>query len=609
MLKNVGTEDGDFTHQDNIKYNVNYSTDNDIKPAFPLPVTEGEQTDFPTRTHRSAKNDTTSFIDNYRIFLANQFKDLPKNRGELWKLSTFNNLLYFHMEESLYAAKGKQQLQMKDGSESFVGSGDIFQQDPDEIMQTEGGYGGTQSQYAALTTRYGYFFVDQNSKKIFLMKDKLSEISSIGMENWFQENMPFVLSEFGLNPADNPIESFGYHSVYDPENKRIILTKREIIPTTGFTDRVDGTMAPSKLTTDPSDKGTNAFIQNPFGISNILYVNGSFYYAESLSVSSSNCGGGFPIPGGCHAWGPWIKIPYTDTDYFEKGGWTISYYPELNIWGSFHDYIPYHYFNTSTNFYSLVDKYPRPAWTGYSTPIENHVGTTIGNIGIWRHNHTEEDTAYHPGEGYGVLYQENREFKYTDEAWLTSIDYHPFEFEFIHNEYKGETSLLASIQYTLEVFNQNNISVLEHGFTSYFLYNSFQASGESILEYLINTRYIGNSWKINNFRDMAAAVDQTGNTTTGLNIPNTSSYYTSTNPNVIGGLNIGTLTTSTINDMFIYNGMFKTINPLYLDLNKSWDQKRKFMDKWVGIRLIYDNITNNLLNLYSTSTSTRKAFR
>ena len=55
--------------------------------------------------------------------------------------------------------------------------------------------------------------------------------------------------------------------------------------------------------------------------------------------------------------------------------------------------------------------------------------------------------------------------------------------------------------------------------------------------------------------------------------------------------------------------MHKTINPLYLDLNKSWDQRRKFIDKWVGIRLIYDNITNNLLNLYSTSTSTRKASR
>ena len=78
MLKMVGTEKGDFTHQDNMKYNKNYSTTNDIKPAFPLPV-KGRQTDFPTRTHRSAKNDTTSLIDNYRIFLANQFKDLQRN--------------------------------------------------------------------------------------------------------------------------------------------------------------------------------------------------------------------------------------------------------------------------------------------------------------------------------------------------------------------------------------------------------------------------------------------------------------------------------------------------------------------------------------------------
>ena len=159
------------------------------------------------------------------------------------------------------------------------------------------------------------------------------------------------------------------------------------------------------------------------------------------------------------------------------------------------------------------------------------------------------------------------------------------------------------------MYNNAGINILQNGFTSYFLYNSFQASGESIIEYLINTRYIGNSWKINNFRDMAAVVDQTGNTTTGLNISNTSTYYMSTNPNVMGGTNVGTLTTSTINNMFIYNGMYKTINPLYLDLNKSWDQKRKFIDKWVGIRLIYDNITNNLLNLYSTSVATRKASR
>ena len=55
--------------------------------------------------------------------------------------------------------------------------------------------------------------------------------------------------------------------------------------------------------------------------------------------------------------------------------------------------------------------------------------------------------------------------------------------------------------------------------------------------------------------------------------------------------------------------MSKIINNGYLDLAKSWDQKRKFIDKWVGIRLIYDNISNNLLNLYSTNVEVRKMHR
>jgi hypothetical protein len=61
--------------------------------------------------------------------------------------------------------------------------------------------------------------------------------------------------------------------------------------------------------------------------------------------------------------------------------------------------------------------------------------------------------------------------------------------------------------------------------------------------------------------------------------------------------------------MFTVNGMSKVLNNGYLDLNKSWEQKRKFIDKWVGIRLIYDNISNNLLNLYSTNVVVRKMHR
>jgi hypothetical protein len=564
ILKMAGTEKGDFTHQDNLKYNKNYSTPNDIKPAFPLPVSEGEQTNFPTRTHRSAKNDTTSLIDNYRIFLANQFKDLPKNRGELWKLSSFNNLLYFHMEESLFAAKGKQSMSMKDGSEAFVGSGDIFQQDPDEVVQTEDGFGGTQSQWASLTTRFGYFFIDRLSRKVFLMKESLSEISNLGLSTWFELNLGYALEAYGFNPAcgdDNPIIGFGLTSIWDPKHKRIILTKRDVEPTADFIT------------------GWNMTHTSPPTLGEINFNTTTCKYTVYVG-----CHGSWPCPDMLE------EIEWNNSKYFTKGGWTISYYPELGVWGSFHDYTPYIYFNTSTDFYSLTDKYPRPCAISVD-------GTNMGNAGIWKHN----------ADRKGLLYQANS----VSLLNLGIVILHPFEFEFIHNETKGVDTLTSAFNYTAEVFNSAGVNVLEHGFTKFFLYNTFQVSADNInldgitgegtdLQYLVNTRRVGNNWKINHFRDMAAvAVD-------------TSSYYmqgTVTNPNIIGGSNVGTITTSSTQSMFTVDGMSKNINAGYLDLAKSWDKKRKFIDKWVGIRLIYDNISNNLLNLYSTNVVVRKMHR
>ena len=84
---------------------------------------------------------------------------------------------------------------------------------------------------------------------------------------------------------------------------------------------------------------------------------------------------------------------------------------------------------------------------------------------------------------------------------------------------------------------------------------------------------------------------------------------TATNPNIIGGVNTGTITTSSINSMFQIDGMNENVNGNYMDLTKTWDNQKKFIDKWVGIRLIYDNISNNLLNLYSTNVVIRKLYR
>ena len=251
-------------------------------------------------------------------------------------------------------------------------------------------------------------------------------------------------------------------------------------------------------------------------------------------------------------------------------------------------FIPYIYFNTSNSFYSLTDKYIRPVWTSI-TPLSTWEGTTYGNAGIWKHN---------ADINYGVLYQENTAERYTTAEYETRLNHYSFEIEFIHNEFKAEDTLLSSINYTLETFNQACISILQHGFTTFFIYNTFQLSGENKLEYFVNTRRVGNNWKINKFRDMADIA------------LNTDPYYMSlTSPNIIGGTNTGTITSSDTENMFDIDGMTKTINAQYLDLSKTWNLQRKFMDKWVGIRLIYNNISNNLLNLYSSDIGVRKIYR
>lgn len=66
------------------------------------------------------------------------------------------------------------------------------------------------------------------------MQDKLQEISRLGINSWIEDHMHFEIDKYLSRGAsshsclrDNPILGFGFHSVYDPKHKRIILTKRE----------------------------------------------------------------------------------------------------------------------------------------------------------------------------------------------------------------------------------------------------------------------------------------------------------------------------------------------------------------------------------------------
>ena len=61
--------------------------------------------------------------------------------------------------------------------------------------------------------------------------------------------------------------------------------------------------------------------------------------------------------------------------------------------------------------------------------------------------------------------------------------------------------------------------------------------------------------------------------------------------------------------MFVIDGMNEIINNSYIDEEKIWSSRKKFVDKWIGIRLICLNSRNNLVNLYTSSVEARKYHR
>ena len=156
------------------------------------------------------------------------------------------------------------------------------------------------------------------------------------------------------------------------------------------------------------------------------------------------------------------------------------------------------------------------------------------------------------------------------------LEVYPFEFEFIFNIERDLTKVFYNFSYTVDVIaneadNQTNITLHNPGFTSFYVYTTHQISDEQDIEYMMNVRRIGNGWKVNKFRDLALLQNSAFNIYTG--------------------------------------GMSETINNTFIDLTKSWNKQKKFTDKWVGIRLKANNLTNNLINLYATDVAAKKFYR
>jgi hypothetical protein len=532
----------------NMKYNKDYSAVNDLKVILPLPFYLEQNSEFPVRVQRSNTASASALFDNFRYYSAAEFKDLNNRYGKLWKLSSMGNRLLFHMEDSLFISKGKQKMKVSEGEEALVGTGDIFQQEPDLVIHTDAGYLGTRSRFSALVTPQGYFFVDIANRRVFLVNDGPEDLSSAqyGMEEWFRTNMPFSLEEYNVSfREDSFITGVGFHAVWDQKFERVILTKRDLKPLNSFINLYKGTF--NRLADVPNNITTGIVTVNGKLWSRVLLSPWTSIEISEDTLSPVVTGGGPGIL-------PW-SVPL-----FERTGWTISFKLSPSkegkgVWESFHDYVPYMYSYTGTDVVSF-----------------DH-----SQQGLFRHNDVTSICSF-----YGNTY--------------------PFEIEAVINSPYTKELLFHAFSYLTEVSEDLN-GRTEHnaGFTSFAAYTSDHFTGEIPLEYLINIRKVGSEWRVNQLRDLSKQNFSTAAYYTG---PFTQSNHGIQGLTTTGTFNSGTWTGS-LDRFFTVDGMYEVPNPNALDLTRPWYTQSKFSGRYMGIRLISDSLENKLITLYSINSDFR----
>jgi hypothetical protein len=357
-------------------YNKDYSRGSDIiQPVISGFINPKLSTEFPTRIHRTVKNNPESTIDYFRVLLTGDYIDLEKLKGSIWAIRSYNNKLAILFEDTIRLTLGREVMKTS-ATDAYIGSGDIFSVKPVDVLTTDGGYGGCTSQFSICNTPYGLFFPDLRRGKVFLLGEGLEEISKNGNFNFFRDNMEITVVNSVLNLFNNQqqfvygtsyvvnkiviyqnkvykclinnnntiptyttnweeiydLTNFnilgsdsvylGFRGSYDPVYKRYVLSKYDVELTqlflTNFKGYYDATITYSLDSIVFKDNILQ--IRRPDSEDNLIWVN--FYFNSTFS------------------------------NYYTPLYWTYAYYPDYKGWVSYHTYYPEVIFNSNDSIYS-----------------------------------------------------------------------------------------------------------------------------------------------------------------------------------------------------------------------------------------------------------------
>lgn len=226
-----------FSSSEIYDINKDYMRMNKEKMFFHLPFEYdccAGREKFPLRNWYSTQSFQEERVDNYGVFLPNNYRDIQGEYGEITGTFKYGNNLFIQTKEALWQLPANVQERVTGEITSFIGTGSFFSIPPRLVLDSEEGSGGTKHKWANLKTDFGFLSVNEVERKIQLYEGNLVPISSKGEYAWFDNNLEMNLNrEFRENlgidyPFDNnPSNPYGigFLSVFDSKLNRAIITK------------------------------------------------------------------------------------------------------------------------------------------------------------------------------------------------------------------------------------------------------------------------------------------------------------------------------------------------------------------------------------------------
>jgi hypothetical protein len=253
-------------------------------------------------------------------------------------------------------------------------------------------------------------------------------------------------------------------------------------------------------------------------------------------------------------------IEYVDGNNIEifakaNNAWTISFSLKANHWASWHSYLPNFYYNIPEKFYSWIQ----------------------GSTKLWRHNKIGEYQKF-----YGVSHPYIVEFVSLSDALQTKV----YEDIMLHTEAKKYNS--TTKEYTDERFITFNKAIM---------YNTRQCTGELTLQVKDNNAQNYMSQQVVSLAPGTIAIDRNERNWTLNDIRDVRIDYTQSifNSDILS-----------VQDEYYID---KVLNAATMSFAKDWKEKQSLRDKYLVIRLIFDNFEDvKLLMNYSIENET-ESFR